>query len=224
MFFQTATWPSIRGVTPGDMTESSRFSTKTCAVLSKAANRTTLHVHITPAITKSFVRAGARSKPQRSKDKPQTLLEHANDWNILIDGIPQRTRFPPCTGDTNLRPDIMIYSLSKKIMIWAELTVPLEENVIDAAIRKTERYLDRARQEPTIKTVDRSPLYDRGGLYRLCCRLYDEVSPNNRGQPSTEKVAPETNFALCSQGLIPDLVQPILQEVGESRTHTFCCF
>jgi len=73
-------------------------------------------------------------------------LEHANDWNILIDGIPQRTRFPPCTGvDTNLRPDIMIYSLSKKIMIWAELTVPLEENVIDAAIRKTKRYLELAK-------------------------------------------------------------------------------
>ena len=29
-------------------------------------------------------------------------------------------------------------------MIWAELTVPLEENVIDAEIRKTERYLKLA--------------------------------------------------------------------------------
>ena len=29
-------------------------------------------------------------------------------------------------------------------MIWAELTVPLEENVIDAEIRKTKRYLKLA--------------------------------------------------------------------------------
>ena len=38
----------------------------------------------------------------------------------------------------------MIYSQLRKIMIWAELTVPLEENVIDAAIRKTWRYLELA--------------------------------------------------------------------------------
>lgn len=72
-------------------------------------------------------------------------MDEADDWIVLIDGIPKRTVFPRCTGvDSNLRPDILIYSQSRKVMIWAELTVPLEENVIDAEIRKTKRYLDLA--------------------------------------------------------------------------------
>ena len=46
---------------------------------------------------------------------------------------------------TLIRPDILIYSQSRQVMIiWAELTVPLEENVIDAEIRKTKRYLELA--------------------------------------------------------------------------------
>ena len=113
--------------------------------LVKTANRATPRSRPIPAITKSFVRAGARSEPQRSKYKPRTLLEQANDWIVLIDGIPKRIAFPRCTGvDSNLRPDIMIYSKSRKVMIWAELTVPLEENVVDAEIRKTKRYLKLA--------------------------------------------------------------------------------
>jgi len=46
--------------------------------------------------------------------------------------------------DTSLRPDIIIYSRSTKNVIWAELTVPLEENVLDAQLRKTKRYLNLA--------------------------------------------------------------------------------
>ena len=41
---------------------------------------------------------------------------------------------------TTLRPDILIYSNSMKIIIWGELTVPLEENIGAAAIRKRNRY------------------------------------------------------------------------------------
>lgn len=113
--------------------------------LVKTANRATPRSHPTPAIAKSFVRAGTRTTSQRSKYKHRTLLEQATDWIVLIDGIPKRTVFPQCTGvDSSLRPDIIIFSPSKKIMIWAELTVPLEENVIDAEIRKTKRYLELA--------------------------------------------------------------------------------
>ena len=113
--------------------------------LVRAANRAIPQDRTIPTITKSFVRAGTQNTSRPSADTPRKLLEEANDWIVLIDGIPQRTVFPQCTGvDTALRPDILIYSQSRKIMIWAELTVPLEENVIDAQIRKTKRYLELA--------------------------------------------------------------------------------
>ena len=42
--------------------------------------------------------------------------------------------------DTLRRPDIVIYSLCKKIIIWFELTVTLERNILDASRRKRKRY------------------------------------------------------------------------------------
>ena len=42
--------------------------------------------------------------------------------------------------DTLSRPDIVIYSVSKKRLIWLENIVPLERNIIDANLRKVTRY------------------------------------------------------------------------------------
>jgi len=42
----------------------------------------------------------------------------ADDWILLVDDIPFRTVFPLCVGvDTTQRPDIIIYSKSKRIII-----------------------------------------------------------------------------------------------------------
>jgi hypothetical protein len=41
---------------------------------------------------------------------------------------------------TSLRPDIIIYSLATKTIVWGELTSPLERNIPAAVIRKTKRY------------------------------------------------------------------------------------
>ena len=50
--------------------------------------------------------------------------------------------FPPITGvTTNLRPDIVIWSIALKTVIWGELSCPLEELILEAYIRKTQRYL-----------------------------------------------------------------------------------
>ena len=62
---------------------------------------------------------------------------------LLVDDVPSRITFPPCTGvDTGERPDVIVYSPSKKIILWAELTVPLEENVNGAQKRKTKKYCE----------------------------------------------------------------------------------
>jgi len=70
-----------------------------------------------------------------------SLLDLANDWVLLVDDVPVRIVFPLCTGvSTSERPDIIIYSKSAKIVIWGELTVPLEENIEAASIRKFNKY------------------------------------------------------------------------------------
>jgi hypothetical protein len=43
-----------------------------------------------------------------------------------------------------LRPDVIVFSKSTKTIVWAELTVPLEENISAAALRKTTRYTELA--------------------------------------------------------------------------------
>jgi hypothetical protein len=49
--------------------------------------------------------------------------------------------FPPCTGVvTTVRPDVVIYSVSRKIVIWIELTVPVERRFLESAVKKTMRY------------------------------------------------------------------------------------
>jgi hypothetical protein len=88
-----------------------------------------------------FVRAGAKPHAPKALRSSTNVLDLANDWILLVDDVPSRTVFPPCTGvDTTMRPDIIIYSKSMKIIIWGELTVPLEENINAAAIRKRIRY------------------------------------------------------------------------------------
>jgi hypothetical protein len=62
------------------------------------------------------------------------------DWQITFDFGHNRT-IPPETGViTNQRPDIVIWSVESKQIIWAEETVPLERNIVAAALRKTSRY------------------------------------------------------------------------------------
>ena len=49
---------------------------------------------------------------------------------------------PASTGVvTTSRPDLVIYSDSTKHILWAELTVPLERNIVAARVRKKARYL-----------------------------------------------------------------------------------
>ena len=52
--------------------------------------------------------------------------------------------------DTLLRPDVVFFSTRDNVIIWGELTVPLERNMLDAPLRKTLRY---AQLKTNLKTV-----------------------------------------------------------------------
>ena len=57
-----------------------------------------------------------------------------------------RKLFSPLRCPTSQRPDIIIWSERSKVVIWAELTCPAEENIRSAQTRKNRRYADLADQ------------------------------------------------------------------------------
>ena len=95
----------------------------------------------------SFVREG-QSRAGRLHEPPQSLrrplctgvLQEAFDWCILSDGITSGYQFPHEIAVTTLRPDIVLYSVSKRVCVLIELTVPMEDRLIQSSISKTERY------------------------------------------------------------------------------------
>ena len=89
----------------------------------------------------SFVKAGPHKK-KPSELRSLLTKSKSTDWNVNID-FNRTLTIPPSTGvDTLLRPDIVFYSAVDKIIIWGELTVPMEQNMLDAHLRKTARYAD----------------------------------------------------------------------------------
>lgn len=95
-----------------------------------------------PSISHSFVTSG---KSTTSKVQPlhkQHLLSSANDWQLMVDFLYEQITFPPEIYASNQRPDIIIFSRSLKRVLIVELTVPADENIQAAHIRKTARYTE----------------------------------------------------------------------------------
>ena len=69
------------------------------------------------------------------------LLRCGNDWVFLFD-LETGLIFPPEIASTTQRPDIVIYSKSKKIVVLIELTCPLEDRISTAHELKKDRYLE----------------------------------------------------------------------------------
>ena len=86
------------------------------------------------------MKQGATSIPKRQSD-PLGLLGDCNDWLLLAD-IDRQLKFPSHICDTNLRPDIVLYSNSRRILIIIELTCPCEQNMVSANVFKTTKYSD----------------------------------------------------------------------------------
>ena len=92
-----------------------------------------------PKIRESFVRPGQKA-PKKLSCCHKSALDGASDWKILTDFEHDKLVFPPEILSTNLRPDMIIWSVSLKRVILLELTCPAEENFAYASARKLDRY------------------------------------------------------------------------------------
>merc|ERR1711994_655259 len=87
----------------------------------------------------NFIKKGTNPKP-RKKQKLSIHTDFPTDWQVNFD-FNNNATIPPETSVLTLqRPDIVIFSVSKKRIIWLENTVPLERNIVDAQLRKIARY------------------------------------------------------------------------------------
>ena len=93
-----------------------------------------------PPISKSFVRAG---KPNSSKkgtsNAKGSLFDLANDWELQID-LDGSFCWPIKDLPEIVKPDIMFVSNARKIVIWCELTSPMERRMWISATKKQKRY------------------------------------------------------------------------------------
>ncbi len=85
-----------------------------------------------------FVKPGSKTvkKPQTTT---KSLLDSANDWEFHID-LDGSFTWPVTDVPTLERPDTVFISRSQRVIIWAELTVPIERRISHSAIIKTQRY------------------------------------------------------------------------------------
>ena len=92
----------------------------------------------------TFLRPGEQPPRKGVKTNPRPgQLEAARDWKMLAD-VGQRLIFPPEIATTNLRPDIVLWSGSARLVHLVELTVPWEDAVDEAYERKKLRYAQLA--------------------------------------------------------------------------------
>ena len=70
----------------------------------------------------------------------KALLLNTNDWEFLFDLGDSQLVFPREIAVTTQRPDIVIFSRSRKAVLLIELTVPLEDRVTAGHTSKENRY------------------------------------------------------------------------------------
>ena len=95
-----------------------------------------------PAISSSFISSKSSKTPNKATRHPHHLLMGASDWQLLVDYFFDQLTFPPQIYSTDQRPDIIIYSRFLKKVLIVELTVPADENIEAAHIRKDARYTE----------------------------------------------------------------------------------
>ena len=109
---------------------------------------------------KVFVLAGV--KPTTKTRSPPSILEQASDWCITTDLPEMSYHFPAHVAVTGKKPDIVLWSNSRKRIIMIELTVPAERGVqqahkkTDMAYGKPGGLADACRLNNW--TVDRMPV------------------------------------------------------------------
>ena len=93
-----------------------------------------------------FVKEGQSCTGRPPIKDPPPLLQQAKDWRICVvlpkeyGGNKGGHNFPLHIDVTGQRPDLVLWSAAKKLVVLVEFTVPAEANVYAAQKRKAEQY------------------------------------------------------------------------------------
>nr|XP_054753540.1 uncharacterized protein LOC129259264 [Lytechinus pictus] len=85
-----------------------------------------------------FVKEGAGPRLRARSTRP-SILSSARDWQVRVD-LDGKGSFPQHVVFSNLRPDIVLWTDSAKVIVLGELTVPWKDNFDYAFERKLTRY------------------------------------------------------------------------------------
>ena len=86
-----------------------------------------------------FIKKG--QKPKKRQPLRNCYWSKADDWKILMDTRQLQYSIPPQIAATLERPDVCVYSLEKKLVLFIELTSPAEENITYWSLKKATKYM-----------------------------------------------------------------------------------
>jgi len=86
-----------------------------------------------------FVKEG-QTPSRKTKNSHLGILGGASDWEMRVD-LGKKLVFPEIV-ETTLRPDVVLWSSSRKKLVIVELTVPWKTRCLSAHERKREKYDD----------------------------------------------------------------------------------
>ena len=134
-----------------------------------------------------FVREGQASLATIRADTGQ--LGRTRDWKLLAD-LDKKLCFPTEIASTNLRPDLVLWSPSLKLVYVIELTVPWEGAVEEAYERKMLRYAELAadaQQQGWKATVRPVEVGCRGFVATSTSRLLREMGVRGKAHRQAVK-------------------------------------
>ena len=157
-------------------------------------------VKATPAGAKTTALKTAISSRQ---PRGKSLLNGANDWQLLIDFDCHHILFPTNIVATSERPDVNLWSTSTKTVLMFELTCPAEENFIKANVRKMDRYAPLCEQirnagwTPVLRTIEAGA---RGFVSHRFQKAFRELGLTSK-ETSTACKDISSVAARCSYGI-----------------------
>jgi hypothetical protein len=92
------------------------------------------------AFRSAFVRPGATRHPSSTKVAGRSSLDEGTDWKMEVDYRHAPVPFPAQIYATAERPDIVMWSESRRRVVLLELTCPAEEGIQAARDRKEAKY------------------------------------------------------------------------------------
>jgi hypothetical protein len=133
----------------------------------------------------NFVKTGETTQRQLPQ-KSSSILDGTTGWNMLVD-LDSKLVFPRIV-QTNLRPDIVLWSNTGKRLIVIELTVPWETRCEEAYERKKAKYtelLDECKQRGWHTWLFPIEVGARGFCSQSVCRLMTAIGSTGRDRRRT---------------------------------------